>query len=146
MAPRKTESQATDLVKKVWQMADVLAGQGIGYTDYLTQLTYLLFLKMDYEVSAFGEPSRIPEQYRWPTLIAPKLVGKELKLLSEEQLEHYEEILAALSHDEYPDGFVRSIFAKAQNKIDKAPYLAKVIDMINQVKWFDFDDDVPFKE
>ena len=142
MAPKKTESQATDLVKKVWQMSTVLSSQGIGYTDYLTQLTYLLFLKMDAEVSAFGEPSRIPEQYRWPTLIAQKLVGKEHKLLPEERLEHYEEILAALSRDDYPDEFVRSIFAKAQNKIDKPQYLAKVIDMINQVQWFAFDDDV----
>lgn len=142
MEPRKTETQATDLVKKVWQMADVLAGQGIGYTDYLTQLTYLLFLKMDYEVTGSGKPSRIPEQYRWPTLIEHTLVGKEQKLLHDEQLEHYEEILAALSHDNYPDEFVRSIFAKAQNKIDKAQYLAKVIDMINQVQWFAFDSDV----
>ena len=142
MAPRKTESQATDLVKKVWQMADVLAGQGIGYTDYLTQLTYLLFLKMDFEVSGIDGTSRIPEQYRWPTLIEQALVGKEQKLLPDEQLEHYEEILAALSRDDYPDEFVRSIFAKAQNKIDKAQYLAKVIDMINQVQWFAFDSDV----
>ena len=90
MASRKTESQATDLVKKVWQIIDVLAGQGIGYTDYLTQLTYLLFLKMDYEVSGIGEPSRIPEQYRWPTLIEQTLAGKEQKLTPEEQLEQYE--------------------------------------------------------
>ena len=84
-------------------MADVLAGQGIGYTDYLTQLTYLLFLKMDYEVSGIDGTSRIPEQYRWPSLIEQTLVGKEQKLLPDEQLEHYEEILAALSRDDYPD-------------------------------------------
>ena len=43
------QDQISNLSKKVWNMADVLAGAGIGYTDYLTQLTYLLFLKMDQE-------------------------------------------------------------------------------------------------
>ena len=37
------------LTKKVWNLATTLAGQGIGFTDYITQLTYLLFLKMDAE-------------------------------------------------------------------------------------------------
>ena len=65
-------------------MADVLAGQGIGYTDYLTQLTYLLFLKMDYEACELGlEDSRIPASYRWPTLLVSS-VGTELT--SEQQL------------------------------------------------------------
>ena len=37
------------LTKKVWNLATILAGLGIGYTEYVTQLTYLLFLKMDAE-------------------------------------------------------------------------------------------------
>ena len=37
------------LTKKVWNLATTLSGQGVGYTDYVTQLTYLLFLKMDAE-------------------------------------------------------------------------------------------------
>ena len=50
------------LTKKVWNLATTLAGQGIGFTDYITQLTYLLFLKMDDEnVQTFGEDSAIPE-------------------------------------------------------------------------------------
>ena len=39
----------TTLTKKVWNMADVLAAAGVGFTDYIIQLTYLLFLKMDAE-------------------------------------------------------------------------------------------------
>lgn len=58
------------LTKKVWNLATTLAGQGIGFTDYITQLTYLLFLKMDDEnVQTFGEDSAIPEGYRWADLI-----------------------------------------------------------------------------
>ena len=37
------------LVKKVWDIADVLSSAGVSFTDYITQLTYLLFLKMDNE-------------------------------------------------------------------------------------------------
>ena len=55
-----SENTSTDLSKKVWQMADVLAAQGIGYTDYLTQLTYLLFLKMDKESCDMGFTPLIP--------------------------------------------------------------------------------------
>ena len=35
------------LVKKIWDIADVLSSAGVSFTDYITQLTYLLFLKMD---------------------------------------------------------------------------------------------------
>lgn len=55
-------NKETSLTKKVWTLATTLAGQGIGFTDYITQLTYLLFLKMDDEnVETFGEDSAIPE-------------------------------------------------------------------------------------
>lgn len=47
----KTEQSLT---KKVWNMADVLAAAGVGFTDYITQLTYLLFLKMDQENVTWG--------------------------------------------------------------------------------------------
>ena len=54
MANNTSTEQA--LTKKVWNLATTLAGQGIGFTDYITQLTYLLFLKMDTEnVDMFGE-------------------------------------------------------------------------------------------
>ena len=47
MATNSSTEQS--LTKKVWNLATTLAGQGIGFTDYITQLTYLLFLKMDAE-------------------------------------------------------------------------------------------------
>lgn len=53
MATNISTEQA--LTKEVWKLATTLSGQGIGYTDYVTQLTYLLFLKMDAEnVEVFG--------------------------------------------------------------------------------------------
>ncbi len=46
MADQKTEGA---LLNKVWNIANVLAAAGVGFTDYITQLTYILFLKMDDE-------------------------------------------------------------------------------------------------
>ena len=66
---QKTSNEQT-LTKKVWTLATTLSGQGIGFTDYITQLTYLLFLKMDDEnVKLFAEESAIPEGCRWSDLI-----------------------------------------------------------------------------
>ena len=41
------------LVSKVWNYAHVLRDQGISYGDYVEQITFLLFLKMDQERSEF---------------------------------------------------------------------------------------------
>ena len=57
MATNNTTEQS--LTKKVWNLATTLAGQGIGFTDYITQLTYLLFLKMDAENVKCLEKSRL---------------------------------------------------------------------------------------
>ena len=80
-------NQETSLTKKVWSLATTLSGQGIGFTDYITQLTYLLFLKMDDEnVEMFGEDSAIPEGYRWKDLI--ELDGLDLISQYEKTLEN----------------------------------------------------------
>lgn len=119
------------LTKKVWNLATTLAGQGIGFTDYITQLTYLLFLKMDDEnVQTFGEESAIPEGYRWGDLI--DLDGLDL-------VKQYEETLEELSGQ---DNLIGTIYTKAQNKIDKPVYLKKVITLINEESWLVMDGDV----
>ena len=102
------------LTKKVWNLATTLAGQGVGFTDYITQLTYLLFLKMDDEnVEMFGEESSIPAGYRWKDLT--ELDGFDL-------VKQYEETLKQLSGQ---DNLIGTIYTKAQNKIDKPVYLKK---------------------
>ena len=119
------------LTKKVWNLATTLAGQGIGFTDYITQLTYLLFLKMDDEnVQTFGEDSAIPEGYRWADLI--DLDGLDL-------VKQYEDTLEELSGQ---DNLIGTIYTKAQNKIDKPVYLKKVITLINEESWLVMDGDV----
>ena len=119
------------ILSKVWNLATTLAGAGIGFTDYITQLTYLLFLKMDDEnVKIFAEDSAIPEGYRWDDLIS--LDGHDL-------IDKYEETLKVLSGQ---DNLIGTIYTKAQNKIDKPVYLKKVITMINEHNWLSMDGDV----
>lgn len=89
-----------NLTKKVWTLATTLAGQGIGFTDYITQLTYLLFLKMDDEnVKMFGEDSAIPEGYRWEDLT--NLDGLDL-------VKQYENTLEKLSQEQNLIGTIYS--------------------------------------
>ena len=129
MATNNTTEQS--LTKKVWSLATTLAGQGIGFTDYITQLTYLLFLKMDAEnVEMFGEESAIPTGYQWADLIV--LDGLDL-------VKQYEETLKLLSEQ---DNLIGTIYTKAQNKIDKPVYLKKVITMIDEEQWLIMDGDV----
>ena len=124
-------SNEQTLTKKVWTLATTLAGQGIGFTDYITQLTYLLFLKMDDEnVKMFSEDSAIPEGYRWKDLI--DLDGLDL-------VRQYEDTLEKLSQQE---NLIGTIYTKAQNKIDKPVYLKKVITLINGESWLVMDGDV----
>ncbi len=111
------------IIKKVWTLATTLSGQGVGFTDYITQLTYLLFLKMDKENRELGEESAIPEGYQWEELTA--LDGTDL-------LMQYEETLDFLSRQ---NNLIGTIFTKAQNKIDKPVYLKKVITMIDEEDW-----------
>jgi hypothetical protein len=119
------------LTKKVWNLATTLAGAGVAYTDYITQLTYLLFLKMDAEnEELFEEGSSIPEGYRWRNLI--ELDGLDLT-------EQYEKTLKILSEQ---DNLIGTIFTKAQNEIDKPVYLKKVISMIDEELWLVMDGDV----
>ena len=128
---KEAQQREQTLAQKVWQLATVLAGQGIGFTDYITQLTYLLFLKMDHEnVETFGEDSAIPEGYRWKDL--QSLDGLEL-------IKQYEDTLNVLQKE---DNLIGTIYTKAQNKIDKPVYLKKVIALIDEEKWLVMDGDV----
>ncbi len=121
MANIKSESA---LVKKVNDIANVMAAAGVGYTDYITQLTYILFLKMDKEKEEYGLESKVPEGYKWDDLV--ELSGTDL-------VEKYEEILKELSNSE---GLIGTIFTRATNKIDRPVMLAKVIEMVASEDWY----------
>lgn len=124
---QKTESA---LLSKVWNIANVLSAAGVGFTDYITQLTYILFLKMDDEKESMGLKSYLPEGCKW----------KDLNTLSGDDLvEKYEEILKELSQC---DGLIGTIFTKATNKLYRPVMLKKVIDMVDGDNWYMMDGDI----
>ena len=123
------EHNEQSLVQKVWQLADVLAAAGVAFTDYIVQLTYILFLKMDAEAEALGIESKIPKDCRWANLVDKD--GFDL-------LERYEKSLKKLS--EQP-GLISTIFSKAQNKISQPAHLAKVVAMVDAQDWLSLDID-----
>ena len=68
---RLMSSPASNLVNKVWNYCNLLRDDGVSYGDYVEQLTYLLFLKMDYERTRppYKHKSTIPEDYNWASLV-----------------------------------------------------------------------------
>lgn len=118
------EKDQGTLLKKIWSIADILAGAGVGFTDYIKQLTYLLFLKMDAEKRQYGLGSTIPEGCRW----------EDLKQESGEDLiKAYENMLNKLSKE---NGLIGTIFTNASNEIKSPVYLEKIIAMLDSENWF----------
>lgn len=124
---QKTE---TALLTKVWSIASVLSSAGVGFTDYITQLTYILFLKMDDEKEKVGLQSYLPEGCKWKDFC--DLNGTDL-------VDKYEEILKELSDCE---GLIGTIFTKATNKIYRPVMLKKVIDMVAEDNWYMMEGDL----
>ncbi|OAV72241.1 putative type I restriction enzymeP M protein [Bacteroidales bacterium Barb4] len=129
MAKQNNTSEQS-LTKKVWNLADVIAAAGVGFTDYIIQLTYLLFLKMDYEKTLLGYTSTIPDGYGWKDLTS--LDGLDL-------IRQYEQTLDTLSKK---DDLIGSIFTKAQNKIQQPVLLKRVISLIGEENWLSMDGDL----
>ncbi|MFV1885251.1 MAG: type I restriction-modification system subunit M [Balneola sp.] len=115
----------SSIISKVWNFANVLRDDGVGYGDYLEQITYLLFLKMADEFSKppYNRKTNIPEEYNWDSLATKR--GAELEA-------HYTTLLRELGQ---ASGTLGQIFTKAQNKIQDPAKLLKVIDMIDKEKW-----------
>ncbi|QCD51961.1 type I restriction-modification system subunit M [Campylobacter sp. RM16192] len=120
-----------NLINKVWNYASVLRDSGVTYTDYVSQLTYLIFLKMDDEkVKNLGANSKIPHNCSWEYLSS--LDGESLE-------KAYTNALAALSK---MDGIIGTIYQKAQNKINEPAKLKRIVSMINDETWMGLDVDV----
>jgi type I restriction enzyme M protein len=113
-------NQANTIVQRLWNYCNVLRDDGVSYGDYVEQLTYLLFLKMDQEqCDYYDRPSGVPEQYRWSQLV--KLGGDELET-------RYRHTLEELARE---PGILGVIFLKSQNKIQDPAKLKRLVMMIN---------------
>ncbi len=126
------------IISKIWNLANVLRDDGVGYGDYLEQITYLLFLKMADELNkppynkglvfpqlkdVEGNEIADSETCNWETLSGKR--GSELESF-------YAQLLRSLSTEK---GMLGQIFVKSQNKIQDPAKLLKVINMIDQEQW-----------
>ncbi|HCB92995.1 MAG TPA: SAM-dependent methyltransferase, partial [Selenomonas sp.] len=111
-----------EIVAKLWNLCNVLRDDGITYHQYVTELTYILFLKMAKET---GTESQIPEGYRWDVLTAKS--GIELK-------RYYKELLNHLG--EHCTGRIREIYQGSATNIDEPKNLEKIITTIDGLDWY----------
>ncbi|MCB2178417.1 type I restriction-modification system subunit M [bacterium] len=123
--------ESATIVQRLWNYCNVLRDDGMSYGDYVEQLTYLLFLKMDAENrEMLHKSSTIPEAYNWKSLLDRD--GDELEL-------HYRTLLTELGKGA---GLIPVIFRKAQNKIQDPAKLRRLIELIDGETWIGLNIDV----
>lgn len=114
-----------EIVAKLWNLCNVLRDDGITYTDYVTELTFLLFLKM---LAETGHEERLPKEHRWNELL--KREGLDL-------LEYYRQALLDLGNQKKTkDPVVLAIFTDAQTKLRKPTNLEALTRAIDKLDWF----------
>ncbi|MFM4857285.1 N-6 DNA methylase [Aeromonas hydrophila] len=120
------------IVSKVWSFCTTLRDDGVGYGDYLEQLTYLIFLKMadEYAKPPHKRDIGIPAGYDWASLTSQR--GVELEI-------HYVDLLRVLGNK---PGLLGQIFTKAQNKIQDPAKLTRLLSMIDETRWVKLGADV----
>lgn len=111
-----------EIISKLWNLCNVLRDDGITYHQYVTELTYILFLKMCKER---GNEKDIPEKYRWDSLLNKD--GIALK-------KHYQKLLIDLGTD--TTGLIQQIYEGAQTNIDEPKNLEKIIKTIDKFDWY----------
>ena len=111
-----------DIGAKLWNLCNHLRDDGVTYHQYVTELTYLLFLKMAKETET---EDQLPKGLRWDDL--------ERKA-APERLTFYKELLLRLG--ESRSKLVAEIFANATSFIRKPVTLTTLVDEIDQLDWY----------
>jgi type I restriction enzyme M protein len=115
----------TDVVAKLWGFCHVLKHDGVGYGDYIEQITYLLFLKMADERGV-----DIPRGCAWPSIRDRS--GTDL-------IDHYTELLRKLGRT---PGILGDIYSGAQSRFNKPVNLKQLVSLIDETEWTTLDVDV----
>jgi type I restriction enzyme M protein len=111
-----------DIVAKLWSLCHILRDDGVTYSEYVTELTFLLFLKMMAET---GREDVLPNGYRWSQLT--KRTGLE-------QLDYYKRLLLDLGVK--GKGTVAAVFTHARTMLRKPTNLKALTDAIDELDWF----------
>ena len=130
-----------NIVQKLWNLCDVLRDDGINYSDYVTELVLLLFLKMVHEKTEAGLFNRhpLPEGCRWSDIN-----DKDgITLLND-----YKRILLSLSTGKdangnsiHEDKLIQAIYADAQTRLREPRHLKQMIKSLDQIDWFNIEAD-----
>lgn len=124
-------TEAKHIVQRIWNYAHVLRDDGVSYSDYVEQITYLLFLRMVHERRTLvDDDAPIPEEYSWQSLATKE--GPRLK-------EHYHDVLDFLANK---PGILGTIFHKSQNKVQDPSKLKRLVSMMDGETWTDLGTDV----
>ena len=116
-------NRTQDIVARLWSLCHILRDDGITFHQYVTELTYMLFLKMLKET---GNEAQLPDGYRWGDL-----EGRD----GVEQLAFYRAMLAHLGNE--GQGRVKDIFANASTTLRQAKNLNKLVRDIDALDWYD---------
>jgi type I restriction enzyme M protein len=123
--PSGAPSVTQDIVAKLWALCHVLRDDGITYNEYVTELTYLLFLKM---LAETRREDGLPAEYRWGAL-----AGRE----GLDQLDHYKRLLLDLGRAGGGSAtLVQAIYTDAQTKLRKPTNLKTLTTAIDRLDWF----------
>lgn len=115
-----------DIVQKLWNLCNILRDDGITYHEYVTELTYILFLKIASELDNESEIG-IDKHYTWNEM--NKLDGIELK-------KKYQKMLIDLGSKQ---GNLGTIYRNAQTKIEEPANLKKIFNEIDKMDWYSVD-------
>jgi type I restriction enzyme M protein len=116
-----------DIVQKLWNLCNVLRDDGITYHQYVTELTYLLFLKMAKETEM---ETQLPKGYRWADIESKDGV---------EQLNFYRELLLHLGT--HGSTRVKAIYVNASTSLKVPKNLKKLVDAIDELDWYSAKDE-----
>ena len=122
----------SDIVQKLWNLCDVLRDDGINYSDYVTELVLLLFIKMEHENTQSGvlKKHKLPDYARWQEFT--RRSGLNL-------LKHYRETLLKLQESD--DRLIAAIYADAQTSLKEPRHLEQLIKSLDSIDWFSAEQD-----
>lgn len=135
-----------DIVQKLWNLCDVLRDDGINYSDYVTELVLLLFIKMVHENTETGTLKKhpLPEGCRWTdfsdksgfqllndytTILQALATGKRM----ESDPDRPGQKIEVRVHD---DPLISAIYADAQTRLREPRHLKQMINALDQIDWF----------
>lgn len=111
-----------ELVQKLWNLCHILRDDGITYHQYVTELTYLLFIKL---IKETGQEDHLPDVYRWDQLAA---------LEDENCIRYYAQLLQDLGRSK--TGLIQDIYMNAGTEIQEPRNLLKLIRAIDELDWY----------